>query len=79
MTIKGGFDVEGLPAVSGNPVFVERAKDSRDAEIVATARRAGAVIWGKTNVPLPLGDVHALQRGPRRGRARHPDPYRQEA
>ena len=56
MTIKDGFDVAGLPAVSGSPALVGRPKDCSDADVVASARRAGAVLWGKTNVPLMLED-----------------------
>ena len=59
MTIKDGFDVEGLPATSGAPGFANRAKDCVDAELVARARLAGAVIWGKTNVPFMLGDIQS--------------------
>jgi amidase len=59
MTIKDGFDVENMPATSGNPKFLARAKSCADATLVARARRAGAVIWGKTNVPFMLGDVQS--------------------
>ena len=56
MTIKDGFDVQNMPAASGAPQFKDRAKDCADATVVAAARGAGAVIWGKTNVPFMLGD-----------------------
>src|SRR5271165_2560603 len=56
MTVKDGFDVSGMPAVAGNPAFRDRARDCADAELVARVRREGAVVWGKTNVPLMLGD-----------------------
>ncbi|HEY4942085.1 MAG TPA: amidase family protein [Rhizomicrobium sp.] len=56
MTIKDGFDVENMPAVSGNPALKDRPKNCADAAVVASARKAGAVIWGKTNVPFMLGD-----------------------
>lgn len=59
MTVKDGFDVERLPATAGNPLFANRAPSCPDAEIVARARKAGAVIWGKTNVPLMLGDFQS--------------------
>jgi amidase len=59
MTIKDGFDVENMPAVSGNPAFKERAKNCADATVVAAARKAGAVIWGKTNVPFMLSDIQS--------------------
>jgi amidase len=60
MTIKDGFDVENMPAVCGNPALVGRAKTCPDAAVVARARKAGAVIWGKTNVPLMLGDLQSF-------------------
>lgn len=59
MTIKDGYDVEGLPATAGAPAFAHRAKDCADADLVAVLRKAGAVIWGKTNVPFMLGDIQS--------------------
>jgi amidase len=56
MTIKDGFDVEGLPATAGFPPLANRPKDCADADLVARLRAEGAVIWGKSNVPLMLGD-----------------------
>jgi amidase len=60
MTIKDGYDVRGMPAVVGNPGLVGRAPDVEDADVVATVRAAGAVVWGKTNTPLMLGDVQTF-------------------
>jgi len=59
MTIKDGFDVENMPASAGAKGFHGRAKDCDDATVVAAARRAGAVIWGKTNVPYMLSDIQS--------------------
>src|SRR4051812_8046569 len=59
MTIKDGFDVENMPAVSGNPAYRDRAKTCADASVVAKVRAAGAVLWGKTNVPFMLGDIQS--------------------
>lgn len=59
MTVKDCYDVEGMPAVAGNPAYVRRAPTCRDAALVAKMRAAGAVIWGKTNVPLMLGDFQS--------------------
>jgi amidase len=56
MTVKDGFDLTGLPAVCGVPAMVNRPKDCPDADVVAAARQAGAVVWGKSNVPIMLGD-----------------------
>ena len=54
MTIKDTFDVEGMPASSGLEAF--RRGRRPDAVVVAHARHAGAVIWGKTNTPVMAGD-----------------------
>ena len=45
-----------MPATAGFPPFASRPKNCADAELVARTRAAGAVIWGKTNVPLMLSD-----------------------
>jgi amidase len=54
MTIKDTLDVDGLPASSGLAAL--RRKAVHDAAAVACARREGAVIWGKTNVPVMAAD-----------------------
>ena len=54
MTIKDTLDVEGLPASSGLQALLGRS--CKDAVAVARARGEGAVIWGKTNVPVMAGD-----------------------
>ena len=59
MTIKDGFDVNGMPATSGSPEFSGRARSCADADLVGRLRRAGAVIWGKSNVPLMLADFQS--------------------
>jgi amidase len=51
--------VLGMPATSGNPAFANRDKTCADADVVSAARKAGAVIWGKTNVPFMLGDIQS--------------------
>jgi len=55
MTIKDTLDVEGLPASSGLAA-IHRAGTVDDAVAVGHARLKGAVIWGKTNVPVMAGD-----------------------
>lgn len=55
MTVKESFNVAGLPTTWGIP----RGKDWRPPEDALTVQRlkaAGAIIFGKTNVPLVLGD-----------------------
>ena len=59
MTVKDTFDVAGLPASSG--IEALRRRQAEDAVAVRHARRAGAVIWGKTNVPVMAGDWAVLQ------------------
>ena len=54
MTIKDTFDVTGMPASSGLAQL--RRRQAEDAVVVAHARHAGAVIWGKTNVPVMAAD-----------------------
>ena len=54
MTVKDTFDVAGLAASSGLAEF--RRRSVEDAVVVSHARHAGAVIWGKTNVPVMAAD-----------------------
>jgi amidase len=51
LAVKDCIDVAGLPTTVGCPVIAERAGPAAaDAPVVATARRAGARIVGKTNL-----------------------------
>ena len=54
VTVKDSFDVEGLPASAGQAPL--RRRQAADAHGVARARKAGAILWGKTNVPAHDGD-----------------------
>lgn len=54
ITVKDCFDVSGMPAHCGNPDLAGRAQECADAVAVARAKRAGAIIWGKSNVPPML-------------------------
>ncbi len=55
MTIKESFDVAGAPTTWGDPAFRNNiAKD--DCVAVERLKRAGATLFGKTNVPLNLAD-----------------------
>jgi len=54
MTIKDTFDVVGMPGSSGLEAL--RRRVAEDADVVRNVRDAGAVIWGKTNVPVMAGD-----------------------
>ena len=58
MTIKESYDVGGLPTTWGIPVFKDNVA-TRDAEVVARLKQAGAVFLGKTNVPFSLADFQS--------------------
>jgi amidase len=55
MTVKEQFNIAGLPTTWGNPNFKDWRPDA-DALVVQRLKSAGAVILGKTNVPIRLGD-----------------------
>jgi len=55
MTLKDTLDVVGMPASAGVEALRNRPS-CQDAETVARARAAGAVLWGKTNIPVMAGD-----------------------
>ncbi|MBC2775272.1 amidase [Rhizobium sp. AQ_MP] len=55
MTIKDTFEVEGFGCRAGIPELADY-RSARDADAVARLRSAGAVFWGKTNVPLAAAD-----------------------
>jgi len=58
MTVKESFHIAGLPTTWGIPAFKDFVSDT-DAVAVARVKAAGAVVLGKTNVPLGLGDVQS--------------------
>ena len=59
MTIKEAYDVAGLPTTWGIPAMAENIASS-DADSVQKLKAAGAVFFGKTNVPLNLGDFQSF-------------------
>lgn len=69
MTVKESFDIEGLPTTLGQPAERDRIAQD-DAIAVKRLKDAGAIILGKTNVPLKLGDwqsyndIHGTTRNP---------------
>ena len=74
MTIKESFDVAGLPTTLGHPAYRDR-RAARDALLVRRLKGAGAVIIGKTNVPVDLTDWQSFN--PVYGRTANPhDPAR---
>lgn len=59
VTIKDCFEVVGMPTTAGNPIYKEHYP-SQNAEVVQRLINAGAVVFGKTNVPLNAGDVQSF-------------------
>ena len=55
MTVKESFDLKGHPTTWGIPALANH-KAETDALAVQRLEAAGAVVFGKTNVPLFLGD-----------------------
>ncbi|MGH8683367.1 MAG: amidase [Burkholderiales bacterium] len=55
MTVKEAFDVAGLPTTWGVPALRDNIAGANAASVDALLQ-AGAIIFGKTNVPLLLGD-----------------------
>ena len=58
VTIKDAFQTAGLITTSGAPELAEFVPE-RDADPVARYRSAGAVIVGKTNLPIWAGDCQS--------------------
>ena len=55
VTIKESYNIAGLPTTWGTSAFKDFVAEE-DALAVTRLKSAGAVILGKTNVPLSLGD-----------------------
>src|SRR5437870_4601352 len=55
MTIKESYDVVGMPTTWGVPAYKDRIA-TKNALAVDRLLGAGVVLFGKTNVPLYLGD-----------------------
>lgn len=55
MTVKESNDVAGLPSTWGYEMFRD-TKAARDAVLIERLKAQGAIILGKTNVPVALGD-----------------------
>jgi len=56
LTVKDSFAVAGMPTASGLPALKDY-RPAEDAVAVARLRHAGAIILGKTNVPLLTADL----------------------
>jgi amidase len=59
MTVKESFDVKGLPTTWGNPDYKDNIAGS-NALAVDRWLNAGAVVFGKTNVPIWLADAQSF-------------------
>jgi amidase len=58
MTVKESYDVAGLRTTWGFPLWKDNVATT-DAVVVERLKRAGATIFGKSNVPLLLGDFQS--------------------
>ncbi|MFQ6144293.1 amidase [Streptomyces seoulensis] len=59
VTVKESYDVAGLPTTWGMPQHRDHVP-AEDAVQVSRLRAAGAVVLGKTNVPLVLRDIQTF-------------------
>jgi amidase len=59
MTVKESFDVPGLPTTWGVPAHRDNVATAPAAAVEALLQ-AGAIVFGKTNVPLLLGDMQTF-------------------
>ncbi len=55
VTVKESFDISGGPTTWGNPEYKDNLAKS-DSDAVGRLRSAGAIVFGKTNVPLNLAE-----------------------
>jgi amidase len=58
ITIKDSFEVAGMPCTSGAPALKDH-NPVRNADLVERMLGAGAIILGKTNLPLFAGDCQS--------------------
>ena len=58
MTIKDAYEVEGLVSTGGDPNWKNNIP-SKNAEAVQHLVNAGAIIFGKTNVPYHSADIQS--------------------
>ena len=61
MTIKDVWEVAGMPCTAGSSRLREHVPE-RDADVVQRLRDAGAIIMGKTNVPVFASDLQTYNR-----------------
>ena len=61
MTLKETFDLAGMPTTWGDPGLAD-ARPARPSAVAARLEAAGAVVFGKTNVPERLADWETRNR-----------------
>ena len=59
MTIKDNIEVVGMPTTYGNPLFKD-FMPSKNTDIITSLLEAGAIIFGKTNLPLMGDDIQTF-------------------
>ena len=58
MTVKESFNVAGLPTTFGNPLWKDNIATG-NAFLIDRLLQAGAILFGKTNVPYMLADAQS--------------------
>ena len=56
MTVKDAFETEGVLTTCGSPALAAHVPD-RDSDAVARLKAAGAIVFGKTNLPMLAADI----------------------
>jgi len=59
MTIKDTFETKGLRTTSGAPEYAEHIPDT-DATPVERLKAAGAIVFGKSNLPIYASDIQSF-------------------
>ncbi|MBW2144220.1 MAG: amidase, partial [Deltaproteobacteria bacterium] len=59
ITIKDTLEVKGMPCTSGAPLL-KNHMPANNADVVQSLIDAGAIVFGKTNVPLYGGDMQSF-------------------
>jgi len=58
MTVKESFNIAGLPTTFGNPLWKDNIA-AENAFLIDRLLQAGAIVFGKTNVPYMLADAQS--------------------
>ncbi|MBA57047.1 MAG: amidase [Pseudomonadales bacterium] len=61
MTVKDTYEVVGMPCVAGAPSLKDHLP-KKDAVTIENLKQAGAIIFGKTNVPLFASDLQSYNK-----------------